>query len=860
MRTAYARLIDALRTHGSHVDERDGTTQAQCPAHDDRNPSLSIKPRDDGKGVVFFCHAGCEYPAVLGALGWTAADLFDDAVARDVFSARRDYKYPDGRVVHRKPGKAFSQSGNIKGRSLFHADRISDSSKVYVTEGEKCAEAIEALAGVVAVSPAMGARKAHLFDWTPLRGKDVTIVADADDAGRKHAVQVAEQLDGIAKSVKIVEAAIGKDAADHVAAGKTLDEFAEVELSGVPNGTPAPTGEATEEDDKSARRSVASQLVDMGRSAYTLGVTDSDDPYGVSNDHPHLAMMLRGGKTGLRAELARQYFDAHNSVPSQQALADACNVLEGFATQEPPQRVYLRVAELGRAVFIDMGDIAGQVIEIRDGSWQVVTAAPVLFRRTKLTGQLPQPHRGGQLSELWDFVPIDKLDRPVLLAVLVSALVQTDVPHAILALLAEQGSAKSTITRLLVSLVDPSPVPLRQPPRDQDGWTTAASASWVVALDNLSGEIPSWLSDCLCRAATGDGAVKRALYTDSDVSVQSFRRCCIVNGVDLVIGRGDLAERLASIALPRVTKRRPEDELAAAWETARPRVLGGLLDLAAKVHQRLPAVKVDDLPRMADFAKVLAAVDEIHGTEGLARYREQSRRAAADTLDVPLIAELVAAGRPYNEATSAEILAAINAAASSAGPDWRIPRGWPKNARAVTGLLTRHAPALRSIGWTVDNDKGANKDGVTRWTIEPGETCPKSAPPSPPNPSLHVNGHKLGGSDENSFPAANPPGGSTAGQAGQVEIANPPKTPTMTCEDGSAGQAGLEYGQSQVPVLPGGLTPSSPGQTDRVARALATAESASQHPVRCGCGAELTLAPSIERGRCAECALSGGAA
>ena len=85
---------------------------------------------------------------------------------------------------------------------------------------------------------------------------------------------------------------------------------------------------------------------------------------------------------------------------------------------------------------------------------------------------------------------------------------------------------------MLVDLIDPSPVPLRQAPRDADSWVTAASGSWVVALDNLSA-IPPWLSDSLCRAATGDGNVKRALYTDADLAVLKFRRCVIVNGIDV---------------------------------------------------------------------------------------------------------------------------------------------------------------------------------------------------------------------------------------------------------------------------------------------------------------------------------------
>ena len=80
---------------------------------------------------------------------------------------------------------------------------------------------------------------------------------------------------------------------------------------------------------------------------------------------------------------------------------------------------------------------------------------------------------------------------------------------------------------------------------------TAAAGSWVVALDNLSG-IPPWLSDSLCRAVTGDGSVKRALYTDAGLSIVSFRRCVIVNGIDVGAVRPDLGERLAVVDLKRI--------------------------------------------------------------------------------------------------------------------------------------------------------------------------------------------------------------------------------------------------------------------------------------------------------------------
>src|SRR4051794_1612625 len=115
------------------------------------------------------------------------------------------------------------------------------------------------------------------------------------------------------------------------------------------------------------KRSVATQLVDMARDSYFLGVSDDGLPFGTYPDIAHVAMQLRGGKLGLRAELARRYFDKHNTVPASQALADACTVLEGYAAQEIPRPLHLRVAARATAVYIDMADHKDRVIVISGG-------------------------------------------------------------------------------------------------------------------------------------------------------------------------------------------------------------------------------------------------------------------------------------------------------------------------------------------------------------------------------------------------------------------------------------------------------------------------------------------------------------
>lgn len=147
------------------------------------------------------------------------ADLYDNRdgwADRDGRRWHTEYPYPDGRKVWRSADKKFTQRGNTKGT----ADRIGDAQTVYVTEGEKDVLTVEPDGGV-AVCPAMGAGKAYMFDWSPLKDRDVRVVSDKDGPGREHAETVATQLRSVAKSVQILQPAVGKDAADHIAAART---------------------------------------------------------------------------------------------------------------------------------------------------------------------------------------------------------------------------------------------------------------------------------------------------------------------------------------------------------------------------------------------------------------------------------------------------------------------------------------------------------------------------------------------------------------------------------------------------------------------------------------------------------------
>ncbi|GHH76295.1 ATP-binding protein [Promicromonospora soli] len=594
----------------------------------------------------------------------------------------------------------------------------------------------------------------------------------------------------------------------------TGDSHVTPDTSGRTEGGAAPAVSTPDTSGPRERKSAAAVLVELAMDRYGFGCTPDGEPFAVPTSGGKIVRILRGGRSSLRSELAQIYQKQTGLIAGQQALSDALLVIEGTARQTEPVAVHLRVAEHAGATWIDLGDAAERVVRVDSRGWTMADDVPVLFRRTALTAALPAPEPGGTLEDLWALLNVTASDRPLVLAWLVAALGWENIPHPMLALLGEQGTGKSSATKSLVQLVDPSPVPLRKPPRDATGWVTAAAGSWVVGLDNIS-DIPGWLSDSLCRAVTGDGDVRRELYSDDGLAVFSFRRAIVMNGIDVGAMAPDLADRSIVVNLDRITEtqRRPESQLVAAWEGAWPRVFGALLSQVQACKARIPSVRLDSMPRMADFAMVLAALDQVNGTAGLSSYRDQANTLARDAVTSdPFLAALAQHVTRAWEGTAAALLDLVQ-------PEGIPPRTWPKSARGVTGVLKRTAPALRSAGWGVDDLGTANKSGVNLWRLTPPRDAPESSPPIPATPSsqvtaLHMAGK--GGVERVIDPGRRDNGGE---RYPALRVVNPPYPATsdaLTCEDGVAGIGGDQYGASPVGTCPDcGESLSGPGSTTR---------------------------------------------
>ncbi|HEY0322813.1 MAG TPA: hypothetical protein VGC66_17800 [Pyrinomonadaceae bacterium] len=431
---------------------------------------------------------------------------------------------------------------------------------------------------------------------------------------------------------------------------------------------------------------------------------------------------------GFKEWLSRRFFLSEGKIPSRQKIRDALGVLSGKAKFEGVEReVHIRLVEHAGDIYLDLTDSTWRVVHISRDGWNVISAseAPVRFHRRHGMLALPEPVSGGSLDELRQFVNLGSEEDWVLLASWVVAALRPRGPFPILALHGEQGSAKSTTARLLCSLIDPNAAMLRSEPRGERDLMIAATNKWLVTLDNLS-KITDRLSDSLCRLATGAGFATRELRTDTEEIIFNAQRPIILNGIEEVATRNDLLDRALVLYLPSIPeeKRRVEEEHKRAFEQARPRILGALMEALSTALSNIDSVQLDRLPRLADFAKWGTAAEPALGLgvgAFMAAYNSNRADANEMVLDSSSIGKSVLALMDsYDKlsVTSGELLRELNTVANT---DTRKRKDWPGTPKGMSDALRRITTTLRAYG--VQVQFGRREAGTGRRLIHLEKVC-----------------------------------------------------------------------------------------------------------------------------------------
>ena len=422
-----------------------------------------------------------------------------------------------------------------------------------------------------------------------------------------------------------------------------------------------------------------------------------------------------------KAWLSNLMWSSEGKAPSTEAVYGALRVLEGNSLFDSKEyELYNRVAPANDGIWIDMSDDKWRAIKVCANGWRIVDESPILFKRYSHQKALVEPKPGGDPFKFLDFVNIDVQDQDTRLLVLVTAIsyLLPMIPHVILTAYGIQGSGKTLFYKLLRNLIDPSTVEVLTLPRDERERVQQLDHHWCAFYDNIT-TLPTWMSDTLCRAATGGGFTKRELYSDDDDVIYSFRRCIGLNGINIAAQRGDLLDRSLLVGFHDISKekRRTEEQLLAEFDKYKPEILGGFLDTLVRAIQLYPSVNPPKLFRMADFTRWGCAITKALGhkeEDFIKAYEDKVKTQIEEAAHASPVATVLLDYTETQklqkwEGTPSQLFTLLLNHAKQIGVSTH-QKAWPKAPHILGRQLNELAPSLKSLGWEIV----ATKSGSTR--------------------------------------------------------------------------------------------------------------------------------------------------
>jgi hypothetical protein len=284
----------------------------------------------------------------------------------------------------------------------------------------------------------------------------------------------------------------------------------------------------------------------------------------------------------------------------------------------------------------------------------------------------------------------------------------------------------------------------------------------------------------------------RSLWTNNDEVLFEAARPAILNGINDIITRPDLADRSLFVTLEVISdqKRREDSELLADFEAKRAHILGVLLDALATGLRLRPTICLPEKPRMADFAVWATACETTFWPAGtfMAAYNDNLKEVVDTVIDADAVGSAVRQMATKQSAwtgTASDLLRVLGALQPESTTR---AKNWPGSPDALSNQLRRSMTFLRKAGVNVSFSRRAGGERTRTIHID----TPLAAPP------------KLGGSE-----------------ASQVsEVSQPPSTPKDikdlsrdTLRDTMKAEVSADAAEVSPDVGPGASVPQSVPQS-----------------------------------------------
>ncbi len=456
-------------------------------------------------------------------------------------------------------------------------------------------------------------------------------------------------------------------------------------------------------DENENKKSQSTLLIEIGQQGQ-LFHDQQGDAYAEVEINDDIRGTFKVRSKDYKNYLSHQLFLITGKGANSNAITDALSTLEAIGKFEGDTRkVSIRVYNAGDAAYIDTGDKNRRIIKIDSSGYRYTKDCPVHFVRKNSITALPVPAQSN-LSLLRKYINCTDKDYPLVYGWMLCALAGVK-PYPILIVEGEQGSGKSTACRVIRELVDPSSVSLRSPPKQPRDLLVSAMNTHTVNLDNLSGISPD-IADTLCRLSTGGGHDQRALYTDDEQCLVDVQKPVMVNGIDDIATRPDLAERSLIVTLQPIScnSRKEESEFWSEFKNDKPAIFAGLLNAIVDGFKYQDGIELANKPRMADAAKWITACEQSMGNKGafIDSHADNQLNLSRNSIESSPVGNAIFTLMQTRDEWHGTPTELFNNVADIAGDRQSRSRSFPQSHKGLFNVIKRLKKPFRDIGILIE--------------------------------------------------------------------------------------------------------------------------------------------------------------
>ncbi len=478
-----------------------------------------------------------------------------------------------------------------------------------------------------------------------------------------------------------------------------------------------------------------------------LFINQYGEPYVAVKINDHLET-LHLKHERFRNWVGKLYYDQAEKghAPNSESITTVVNILTANAQFGGNQKeLFLRVASNDgndissylqhNQILYDLTNKDWEIVKITPDGWSIERTEFAVFRRYNARPQVypSKTYDDDVFDEFIKLLNVTNSDDKLLLKCYMISVLIPGIEKVILGLYGSRGAGKSSMQEFIKIVIDPCTILTFKIPKDVFELIQQLDHNYIAFYNNVS-KLDTWVSDMFCSASTGEGASKRALFTDDDDKVYNYKRNVGFNGINLVAIRPDLLDRLIIIKVERISEKDQitKTEMRRRIENIRPKLLGYIFDMLVKYLKFIQSgqdIKFDKLPRMSDFAKTAEIISRCMGNknnEFMDAYFRNIELQTDEILNTSLVAsavvKLMSGGTwknekyqdeeyPYLERWNGDATKLLGELDLVVGDKVQRNKWWPKLPNILSRRLNEVKANLLEGGLQVEE---GNQDRATR--------------------------------------------------------------------------------------------------------------------------------------------------